>query len=338
MRKSVLIILMLVLAVGVPGIAKSDCQEEVIWQIGKRDGEDVVDPSDGAKEYPENGFQDEVRYTVGDDLDPINEPSIPGYFAFNDVCAIDPDTQFCTYSSAELYIDFSLTRDYDDGELSFVYGRYGSEEDELYLEGLIVQVKGTGEGFQEFTIPLTGLQAGNILFIISYIGSELSGHYIDYLKLVVTPDNCVKTVAVDIKPQSCPNPLNVKSKGVLPVALLGTGDFDVSEVDIETLALDGVPPIRSAYEDVATPFTPTSEKEDCFYDCDELGPDGFLDLTLKFDTQEVVAALGKPVDGACLTLHLTGSLLDGNPIEGEDVVLILDKPNSNVNQEKKGKQ
>jgi len=37
-------------------------------------------------------------------------------------------------------------------------------------------------------------------------------------------------VLVDIKPGSYPNPLNVKSKGVLPVAILGTTAFDVSDV------------------------------------------------------------------------------------------------------------
>ncbi|MHC4346223.1 MAG: hypothetical protein ACYSUP_16230, partial [Planctomycetota bacterium] len=38
-------------------------------------------------------------------------------------------------------------------------------------------------------------------------------------------------VAVDIKPQSCPNPFNIKSKGVLPVAILGTDEFDVEDVN-----------------------------------------------------------------------------------------------------------
>ncbi|MHC4258556.1 MAG: right-handed parallel beta-helix repeat-containing protein [Planctomycetota bacterium] len=37
-------------------------------------------------------------------------------------------------------------------------------------------------------------------------------------------------VAVDIKPQSCPNRLNVKSKGVFDVAILGTNDFDVRDL------------------------------------------------------------------------------------------------------------
>jgi len=66
-------------------------------------------------------------------------------------------------------------------------------------------------------------------------------------------------VAVDIKPGSCPNPLNPKSGGVLPVAVLGSEDFDVTTIDPCTIALNyegksGPAPIRSAYEDVATPF------------------------------------------------------------------------------------
>ena len=130
-------------------------------------------------------------------------------------------------------------------------------------------------------------------------------------------------VPIDIKPQSCPNPLNVKSKGLLPVALLGTADFDVSEIDPVSVRLAGVAPLRSNIEDVATPFA-FPEKEDC-NDCTDLGEDGFDDLTLKFDTQEIVSALGAVKDGDCLLLELTGNLQDGTPIVGEDVVLILKK-------------
>lgn len=134
-------------------------------------------------------------------------------------------------------------------------------------------------------------------------------------------------VAVDIKPGSCRNPLNTKSKGVLPVAILGTEGFDVTQVDPSLIALEGVAPLRWAYEDVATPFEPFIGKEDAF-DCTEEGPDGYLDLTLKFDTQEVVAALGDVNDGDVLVLQLTGNLMEefgGTPILGEDVVVILKK-------------
>ena len=134
-----------------------------------------------------------------------------------------------------------------------------------------------------------------------------------------------RVVPVDIKPTSCPNPLNIKSKGVLPVAILGTDEIDVTQVDPGSVLLEGVSPLRWDLEDVATPFYPFTDKEDCFLDCTDEGPDGYLDLTLKFDTQEVAAAIGPVTDQECLVLHLTANRLDGQAIVGEDVVVILKK-------------
>jgi hypothetical protein len=134
----------------------------------------------------------------------------------------------------------------------------------------------------------------------------------------------VTVVELDIKPGSCPNPLNTKSKGVLPVAILGTEDFDVTQIDVSTVLLAGVAPIRDNLEDVAAPFNGLLIG-DCF-DCTEEGADGLTDLTLKFDTQEVVAALGDANDGGCIQLTITGELTDGTPIEGTDSVVIVPKP------------
>ncbi len=135
-------------------------------------------------------------------------------------------------------------------------------------------------------------------------------------------------VALDIKPGSCPNPLNPKSKGVLPVAILGTEDFDVTMLDPASVRLEEVvAPLRWSLEDVATPFEPFIGKEDAD-DCTTGGPDGFMDLTLKFDTQEVVSALGDVEDGDVLVLAVTGNLKEefgGTPIQGEDVVIIRNK-------------
>jgi hypothetical protein len=138
----------------------------------------------------------------------------------------------------------------------------------------------------------------------------------------------------DIKPGSCPNPLNVKSKGVLPVAILGAADFDVTRIDLSTvLLLKRAAPLRSSEEDVAAPVpavrdvaAPFNGKfpEDCL-DCTELGPDGFDDLTLKFDTQDIFAAIGDVEDGDCVDLTITGYLLDGTPFEFKDTVIILKK-------------
>jgi regulation of enolase protein 1 (concanavalin A-like superfamily) len=131
-------------------------------------------------------------------------------------------------------------------------------------------------------------------------------------------------VALDVKPQSCPNPVNVKLKGVTPVAVLGTDGLDVAQIDVDSLRLEGVAPIRSAVEDVATPYEPWIGKNEAL-DCTDSGPDGLPDLALKFDTQELVAALGHVEDGQVRTLTLTGALGDGTPIEGEDVVVLLSR-------------
>jgi hypothetical protein len=135
-------------------------------------------------------------------------------------------------------------------------------------------------------------------------------------------------VPVDIKPGSCPNALNVKAKGVVPVAILGTADFDVTEIDVATLQLGGVDAIQYSLEDVATPFEPYVGKQFAL-DCNERGSDGYLDLTLKFDTEEIAEAIENAVgplqDGAEIALTLTGQFLDGQPFVGEDVVLIRKK-------------
>jgi hypothetical protein len=130
-------------------------------------------------------------------------------------------------------------------------------------------------------------------------------------------------VPVDIKPTSCPNPLNTRSKGVLPVAILGADGVDVTTIDPATVRLEGVAPLRWGMEDVATPFEPWLGKSDCRKDCTTEGADGYMDLTLKFKTQEVVAVLDAALDRECMVLTLTGNFFDGRAFEGEDVVLIL---------------
>jgi len=127
-------------------------------------------------------------------------------------------------------------------------------------------------------------------------------------------------VAVDIKPTSCPNPLNLKSKGVLPVAILGSEELDVNTIDTASIRLAGIAPIRSSYEDAAAPVL---DANDC--NCTTVGSDGYTDLTLKFKTQEIVEAIGEVGHGDVLTLELTGVLFGERPIEGADCIVIRGK-------------
>jgi hypothetical protein len=135
-------------------------------------------------------------------------------------------------------------------------------------------------------------------------------------------------VSVDIKPQSCPNPLrvNFRGKGVLPVAILGSENFDVLDIDVDTITLEGVAPLRSSVGDVSTPF----EGEDC--DCGTDGPDGIPDLTLKFDRQEILTALEATYDDLTelpnrteLAVILFAKTNGGTLVSGQDCLRLLNR-------------
>ena len=118
------------------------------------------------------------------------------------------------------------------------------------------------------------------------------------------------------------------SKGNIPVAILGTDNLDVQDIDPATLKLEGISPLRWSIKDVAAPI---SSSQEC--DCTIEGPDGFDDLNLKFDSQGLAAALGSVNDGDELVLTITGEMFDGTPFEGSDCVIIIAK---NINKELAG--
>jgi hypothetical protein len=129
---------------------------------------------------------------------------------------------------------------------------------------------------------------------------------------------------LDINPGSCRNPLNVTvpkgekaNGGVLPVAILGSDELDVRDIDVSSLELEGAAPLRHGYHDVATP---PSGDDDCA--CSEAGPDGYVDLTLKFGRLDVVAGLGN-ASGDGVPVRMTGRMKDGTAIELTDCVDIV---------------
>jgi hypothetical protein len=169
-----------------------------------------------------------------------------------------------------------------------------------------------------------GTEDGEYNFTISAVDEDGVSHGDQQVTITVVS---IIEVGFDIKPGSCPNPFNTTSKGVLPVAVLGSEDFDVTTVDPATIRLaregyeDGVSPLRWSYEDVATPF----EGELC--ECHDLNGDGYMDLTLKFKTQEIKDTLDLNDEaGNTIPLLVTGNLMeeaDGTPIEGSDCIWVL---------------
>ncbi|UCF05875.1 MAG: T9SS type A sorting domain-containing protein [bacterium] len=145
--------------------------------------------------------------------------------------------------------------------------------------------------------------------------------------------------ALDIKPGSCPNPFNIKDKpneggngkgqkddyaierktgGVLPAAIVGSEDADVNDIDVSTILLEGISPLRSNYEDVTRPV-----ENGGYCACTDEGPDGYLDLTLKFSRNELSEILGPLEHGVIVELMITFALMDGTPIEASDCIKIV---------------
>jgi hypothetical protein len=108
----------------------------------------------------------------------------------------------------------------------------------------------------------------------------------------------VLTVVIDIKPGSDPAPLNPKSKGKIPVAILTTDTVDATTVDPTTVRFGRsgteAASVQSALEDV--------------------DGDGTLDMILHFNTQDTGIQCGDT------STSLAGQTFSGQAIQGSDSI------------------
>lgn len=142
----------------------------------------------------------------------------------------------------------------------------------------------------------TALWMGNPLFT-DWGSADWTDFSVDFIRVnVPAPPPAAIGAVLDLWPGSCESVLNTSGRGVVPAAIPGAADFDPAGIDPASILLEGVAALRWAFEDVGGGA------------CDA-APDGVTDLTLKFDRQALVAALGELVDGQVLTLSLTGALL-----------------------------
>ena len=136
-------------------------------------------------------------------------------------------------------------------------------------------------------------------------------------------------VAIDIKFCSDPNAFNCKKKGVLPVTIFGTGDFDVTDIDTTTLQLctEDLVNCTNMPRDysIADRGNPESDLGAAMCATDDLGdeldylhPDGFLDLDAAFEASEVQDMLGtfcgSERNAVSESLVITGLTIDGRTI------------------------
>ena len=155
-----------------------------------------------------------------------------------------------------------------------------------------------------------------------------------YFDIEYSETPCIIEVAFDVHPKSCPNPITLKSGGVTPMAIMGTEDLNVYDIDASTLqiTIDGevITPVKYSYEDVWEPYTGAQDEEadrdqcsayECVLDvngeCVDNPGDEIMDLTFKFKTKDL-----RGLDEGVHYLTIEGEMNDGTPITGKDVIWV----------------
>ena len=116
-----------------------------------------------------------------------------------------------------------------------------------------------------------------------------------------------QAVDIDIKPGSDRNSINLRSKGVIPVAVLGSSTFDVTNIDVTTLIFVEAYPAH----DLTNPAAYADHLRD-------VNSDGYTDLVSHYRTQET--GIGDLINEVpCLS----GATIFGREFVGCDEVNIV---------------
>ena len=114
----------------------------------------------------------------------------------------------------------------------------------------------------------------------------------------------VVEVNIDIKPGSDPNCFNINGHGIIPVAILGSAELDVGDIDVDTLSFGG---LKVRVRSVKGPLC----------SMDYSNEDEFVDLVCHFEDDP---AKWTPDND---TAELTGELTDGTRIKGTDSICVV---------------
>lgn len=147
-------------------------------------------------------------------------------------------------------------------------------------------------------------RAVGLLFIISGVDGDLI-FLVDDVSLNIYTDGDIYPVEIDIKPGSEPNCFNNDGHGVIPVAILGSQDFDVTTIDAGSVMLEGL----------AVKAVGKSNKLLAHYE--DVNSDGYNDLVVQIEDDDLVFEEGET------TATVTGNLNNGMPIQGFDTICIV---------------
>ena len=193
-----------------------------------------------------------------------------------------------TYSTGGVY-DIVIAYHAIDEATGTMFATVNGEQQGFYLNGW--------KNAPPEKIPVGRSFVGDLAQMQVFYGRGAGGGTVTLSSITVTGCPYTIDVAIDVKPGSDPNSINLKSKGVVPVAVLTTEGFDARSVDPTSVLFADADPVRWALEDV--------------------DGDGDMDLVLHFKTQELELGV------ASIEATLTGSTYAGQDIQGMDSVRIV---------------
>jgi hypothetical protein len=176
--------------------------------------------------------------------------------------------------------------------ITLVTVAHAPESDGLSIIGPVVPL---GGGL--FSVTLTGSAATGIDRFVVTADDGIR-------PVILMPEPTLQHVAIDVKPGSDPNTINLKSAGLIPVAILSSATFDAGTVDPVSLSLAGGS-VRVAGK---------SEKSLCH--TGDVNADGLSDLICHFENHL------EAVPGDTVAV-LVGQTVDGTPIRGQDSIRIV---------------
>jgi hypothetical protein len=130
----------------------------------------------------------------------------------------------------------------------------------------------------------------------SFPNDPVIGYFVEYEPVI--------SIDIDIKPGSDPNCFNINGHGVIPVAILGSAEFDVTQINPLTLLFAG---LEMRMRGNKGPL----------YHYEDVNGDGHLDMVCQFEDDPT---FWTPGDGEA---DITGQLDDGTEFKGTDSICIV---------------